>query len=90
MEADFLIFITDLCDEIGSQNYCTDIRVSGISTAILTLSFQFEVPLLSICGELIPEQEAPIIGMWQLLLEKEKIQEHVMTFSYYLNFEVRR
>jgi hypothetical protein len=76
---EFLTFTTELYEELGSQRYCTEISDSnGNKDSILSLTCEkFDIPILSICGELKPDHESPIIGMWQLPLTRDKIKEHV-------------
>lgn len=77
---EFLTFTTELYEELGTQRYCTDIfdPITKNRVAILSLTCErFDIPVLSICGELQPEHQNPIFGMWQLPLTREKIKEHV-------------
>jgi hypothetical protein len=76
---EFLTFTTELYEELGSQRYCAEVSDSnGNRDSILSLTCEkFDIPILSICGELKPDHESPILGMWQLPLTREKIKEHV-------------
>jgi hypothetical protein len=81
---EFLTFTTELYEELGTQRYCTDIfdPTTRNKGAILSLTCErFDIPVLSICGELQPEHQSPIFGMWQLPLTREKIKEHVISIS---------
>lgn len=80
---EFLIFTTELYEELGSQRYCADIIDSFGSKSLLTLTCEkFNIPILSICGEIQLENGHTLVGMWQLLLTREKIKEHVFSISF--------
>lgn len=64
----------------SSNNFnSSSLCLPDIDTNIILLLTceKFEIPLISICGEIVLNNHDIMIGMWELRLSGEKIKEHV-------------